>query len=49
MLMNELTEYVLFAPAVSIYGGTDEIQKNIVAERHLGLPRDHTPTDGTRR
>jgi len=33
-------ELALFAPAPSIYGGTDEIQKNIIAERILGLPRD---------
>ena len=28
----------MFAPAVSIYGGTDEVQKNIIGERTLGLP-----------
>jgi alkylation response protein AidB-like acyl-CoA dehydrogenase len=32
-------ELCLFAPAVSIYGGTDQIQKNVLAERTLGLPR----------
>jgi alkylation response protein AidB-like acyl-CoA dehydrogenase len=35
-----LQELGLFAPAVSIYGGTDQIQKNVLAERVLGLPRD---------
>jgi len=34
-------ELCLFAPAVSIYGGTDQIQKNVLAERALGLPRDN--------
>ena len=30
----------LFAPAMRIAGGTDEILKNIIAERVLGMPGD---------
>ncbi|HUF97671.1 MAG TPA: acyl-CoA dehydrogenase family protein [Ilumatobacter sp.] len=35
-------EYVLSAPGVRIAGGTDEIQKNVIAERALGLPKDRS-------
>jgi alkylation response protein AidB-like acyl-CoA dehydrogenase len=30
----------LFAPALTIGGGTAEVQRNIIAERTLGLPHE---------
>jgi alkylation response protein AidB-like acyl-CoA dehydrogenase len=39
MLAGEATERLLYAPGMKVAGGTSEIQRNIIAERILGLPR----------
>jgi alkylation response protein AidB-like acyl-CoA dehydrogenase len=37
---HEWLEGFLFAQAGSIYAGSNEIQRNIIAERLLGLPKN---------
>jgi alkylation response protein AidB-like acyl-CoA dehydrogenase len=39
-------EALVFATASSIYGGADQIQRNVIGERALGLPKEPDPNKG---
>ena len=44
---GRIQEVTLFSPAPSIYGGTDQVQRNIIGERVLGLPKEPGPSKDT--
>jgi len=44
---GSVQELTLFSPGPSIYGGTDQVQRNIIGERVLGLPKEPGPQKET--
>ena len=44
---GEVQATTVHSPAPSIYGGTDQVQRNILGERFLGLPKEPGPAKET--
>ena len=44
---GHIGELALLSPAPAIYGGTDQVQRNIIGERVLGLPKEPGPARDT--
>ena len=44
---GDIQELIVFSPAPSIYGGTDQVQRNIIGERVLGLAKEPGPASST--
>ena len=41
--LSRLQSLFLFTRSDTIYGGTNQIQRNIIAERALGMPKEPRP------
>jgi alkylation response protein AidB-like acyl-CoA dehydrogenase len=46
--LTRMQSLFLFTRSDTIYGGTNQIQRNIIAERALGLPREPRPPVNTK-
>ena len=44
---GSVQELAVFSPAPAIYGGSDQVQRNIIGERALGLPKEPGPDRDT--
>jgi alkylation response protein AidB-like acyl-CoA dehydrogenase len=44
---GSIQDLTVFSPAPSIYGGSDQVQRNIIGERVLGLPKEPGPAKDT--
>lgn len=44
---GDVQELTLMSPAPAIYGGTDQVQRNIIGERVLGLAKEPGPASDT--